>query len=416
MTEQANVALDENLSPEQSELKQLIKDLKPIVDKKNKDLLDNAKIEKLSDRMNALEDKIQNSAQEKALLEKKNSELEKKLARMPNVGSNGELEQFKEEYKNAFDAYVLSGEADESFKKFGAKNLGDKFSKMQLKYLRTDSNPDGGFLVVPQYNLEIIKKITEVSPVRQVAKVRTCSSNVLKSPTRSALLDASWVGEGQTDSLSASTYGLEEMPLNKLQVTVYVDREELEDAAFDISSEIMSDVGERFGQKEGAAFVSGSGVATPEGFMTNSSISTRNSGIANSVDFQSIMLATGDLKKGYNPIFMFNRKTRAVLMTLANSVGTPLWMAGNIAAGVPSTIAGYTYVEAIDMDDLDTNKYPIIFGDFARGYLIGDRTSMSMIRDDFTGKRTNQVQFTFHRRVGGQVILAEAFIKIKCAA
>ena len=51
---------------------------------------------------------------------------------------------------------------------------------------------------------------------------------------------------------------------------------------------------------------------------------------------------------------------------------------------------------------------PIAYGDFRRGYWIVDRTSMTMIRDNVTRAGTDEVVLTFHRRLTGQVVKAEA--------
>jgi HK97 family phage major capsid protein len=41
---------------------------------------------------------------------------------------------------------------------------------------------------------------------------------------------------------------------------------------------------------------------------------------------------------------------------------------------------------------------------------------MSVLRDPFTQSTSGTVRFVARRRVGGQVVLAEAIRKLKCAA
>ena len=67
------------------------------------------------------------------------------------------------------------------------------------------------------------------------------------------------------------------------------------------------------------------------------------------------------------------------------------------------------------MPDIAANSFPILFGDFRRGYIITDRTGINVLRDDLTLSTAAVVQFVGRKRVGGQVVLAEAIRKLKIA-
>ena len=181
-------------------------------------------------------------------------------------------------------------------------------------------------------------------------------------------------------------------------------------------SEINSDVMEAFQQLEGTAFVNGSGVKSPEGFMTNADITSINSGVADKLTFDSLISVTGQLKKGYNPIYGFNRRTLATIRTMKDGSGSYIWQAGNLAAGVPNSLAGTSYGIFEDMPDIGAGLSPVIYSDFYKGYLIGDRAGMSVVRDDVTLKKQGKVEFTFMKRLDAQVVLPEAFKKIKISA
>jgi HK97 family phage major capsid protein len=86
-----------------------------------------------------------------------------------------------------------------------------------------------------------------------------------------------------------------------------------------------------------------------------------------------------------------------------------------LTSGVPNSILGYPYVEATDMPDEGSNTYPVLFGDFARGYMIVDRVNLAVLRDPFTQATSGNVRYVARRRVGGQVIQAEAIRKLKCS-
>lgn len=74
-----------------------------------------------------------------------------------------------------------------------------------------------------------------------------------------------------------------------------------------------------------------------------------------------------------------NGTTLAAVRKLKNgTTGEYIWQP-SLQAGQPETILGRPVVEAVDMPDIADDEYPIIFGDFARAYRIGDRLRMSLL-------------------------------------
>jgi len=85
-----------------------------------------------------------------------------------------------------------------------------------------------------------------------------------------------------------------------------------------------------------------------------------------------------------------------------------------VAGGVPGTILGCPYFEVPDMPAIGANSYPIAFGDFERCYTLVDRISLAVVRDPYSKASAGQVRFVGRRRVGGQVVLAEAAALLQC--
>ena len=380
--EALNALRDETkkLSPEQkSEINKLLDSQEEKNQVKLKELNEKSKkIEELEDRYNSLEADLKR-------------------------GLSGEEKQAKTQELKAFETYLRKQ----------SQFLGQE----ELKYLRTDVDSEGGYLVPSPLEGEIIKKITEISNLRSVARVRPMSTKTSSTPSRTNIVSAGMVGEGETDSLSTSKYGLEKLIAKKAQVTSQSTVEELEDAGYDVLNLMSQDVAETMAQLEGSQFVNGNGAGNNcEGFLTNSNVPFIVSSVADKITFDSLIHATGQLKYGYNPIYAFNRKTLAEIRKLKDGEGGYLWQAGNLAAGVPNQLNGYNYIILPDMPDIGANTYPVIFGDFARGYVIGDRKGMTMLRDEITKKREGKIEFTWYKRFAGMVQLPEAFVKIKISA
>jgi HK97 family phage major capsid protein len=88
----------------------------------------------------------------------------------------------------------------------------------------------------------------------------------------------------------------------------------------------------------------------------------------------------------------------------------------SLQAGVPNTVLGSPYIEVTDMPDVAANAYPVAFGDFRRAYMIVDRVQLAVLRDVYTQATSGNVRYIARRRVGGQIVQAEAIVKQKVSA
>lgn len=311
----------------------------------------------------------------------------------------------------------------------GVANLSEDQRKaievVQAEYKSLSVTPDtaGGYLAPVEYVREIIKAIVLMSPVRTIANVRTTAMRSVQIPKRTGVFAAQWVADQGTKSETTGlTYGLEEIPTAELYALIDISNQMLEDAAFDMQAEITNESSEQFAVAEGAAFVTGSGVGRPEGFMTNSDVSSDNSGSATTVadangQANGLLTLKHNLKSGYaaNAKWLMNRTTLGSIRKLQDSQKRYIWMPG-IANGAPNTIDGDPYVEMPDMANEGAGAFPVAYGDFRRAYTWVDRLAMEMLRDPFTQATSGNVRFIVRKRVGGQVVLSEAIRKLKCSA
>lgn len=292
----------------------------------------------------------------------------------------------------------------------------------EVKALNVGTDTAGGYLAPTEYVREIIKGVTEISPARSIVRVRQTAMKSIEIPKRTGQFAAVWVAEqGQKNETTGLSYGLEEIPCHELYALIDVTNQMLEDSAFDMEAEIRSEASEQFAVAEGAAVVAGSGSGKPEGFMANATVGETVSGSAATVadaDGQGNGLITlfHDLKTAYsaNATWTMNRKTLGSVRKLKDGDKNYVWMPG-LAQGIPNTILGAPYVEMPDMPNEGAGLYPIAFGDFRRAYTLVDRIVMEMLRDPYTQATTGKIRFIFRRRLGGQVTLAEAIRKLKCA-
>lgn len=292
----------------------------------------------------------------------------------------------------------------------------------EYKALSIGNDTTGGYLAPMEYVREIIKGVTEVSPARQLARVRQTASKAIMIPKRTGQFAAQWVAEQGTKSeTDGLRYGMWEIPTHEMYALIDISNQNLEDSAFNMESEISFEATEQFAVAEGAAFVSGNGVGKPEGFLTAAGVGENNSGTAETIadltgQADGLLTLKYALKTAYarNATWVLNRTTLGSVRKLKDADKNYIWMPG-IALGKPNTIDGDPYVEVPDMPSEGAGTYPIAYGDFKRAYTLVDRISMEMLRDPYTQATAGNIRFIFRRRLGGQVTLTEAFRKLKCA-
>ncbi len=343
--------------------------------------------------------------------------VETTLARLPTGRKSADPIEFKARVNNWARAVVHAHA-------LGVHNLGQSEQKIladiaaEAKALSVGTDTAGGYLAPTEYVREIIKGVTEVSPMRALARVRQTANKAVDIPKRTGQFSAQWVHEvGTKTETTGLSYGLEELTVHEIFALVDISNQMLEDSAFDMESEIRVESTEQFSVAEGLAFISGSGVGKPEGILVNTSVQETVSGAATAITGDGLLTLKHDIKTAYarNASWIMNRKSIGSVRKLKGTDGHYLWVPG-IANSAPNTIDGDTYVEMPDMPSEGAGTYPVAYGDFRRGYTIADRIAMEMLRDPYTQAPGGNIRFIFRRRIGGKVTLAEAFRKMKCSA
>lgn len=383
-------------------------------------------MEAVNELRTSVESKSVDSAETKAKVEKIQLALDgfEDANQKASLAANQKTKE-ADELKERFDAL----EVELAHVNKGAKNVNYKESpqyKALVKFcqvgkegvtpeekalLRTDSDVSGGYLVDdPEFDNQITKKITEISNIRQVARVRTVGKKMFEMPVRNTIPVATYEGEADSNNESTSTYENETLMAFRQTFTTPITLDMLMDSNFNMESELMSDAGEAFAVGEGAGFVLGTGHKQPEGFLVNADVLAGSKDTAGSgtISADDMILLTGDLKTGYNPWYSLNRRTLAFLRTLKSTDGVFLWQPG-MNGPVANTINGFPYLIANDMPDIAIGNKPVAFADFQKGYTIIDRTGISVVRDELTEASKAIIKFTFHRYNTGKVTLPEAF-------
>jgi HK97 family phage major capsid protein len=349
----------------------------------------------VDDRLKVIETKAADSAK----LDDRLKALETKANR-PGGGDDVTQKEADAVEKKAFGSYL---------------RLGNNAPAEELKALIVSSDPQGGYLAPREMSAEFIRDLVLVSPVRSVASVRSTSSPSVSYPKRTGITNAKWKGETQEQEASEPSFGQAEVAVKEMNTYVDISNQLLADSAGEAESEVRLALSDDFGQKEGRAFVNGSGALEPEGFMTNANIGSIANGHATVLAADAVMRLAYSLPAAYRnqATFGMNGTTLGLLRLLKDGQGNYLWQP-SFQAGQPETILGRPVIELPDMPDIASGSFPIIFGDFS-GYRIVDRLSLSILVNPYLLATNGITRIHATRRVGAGVLQAAKFKKLRMA-
>ena len=361
-----------------------------------------AKIEGDLDRFESVNQKLTQQQKHSEGFEAKLNEIETMLKRPANVMEAKDVD--------------LSLKAWDSFMRKGESHM----DEMELKALTVGTAATAGNLAHAEYVEELIKVITEISPVRSVARVRQTSNKEIEVPSKTASFAAAWTAEtGSRTETTGYTTSLNTIPTHELYALVDISGMLLEDSVFDLEAEMNTEFAEQFAKAEGNAFLVGNGTNKPTGILDGTTVASTTAAAAAAIATDDIMDLVHGLKSEYarNASFMMNRATLGAIRKLKDTAGQYIFQTGfSGQSGLPNTILGHPYVEAVDMADIAAEAKPVVFGDYRRGYMIVDRVALSVLRDPYSQASTGNVRYIARRRVGGEVVLSEAMRALKMAA
>jgi HK97 family phage major capsid protein len=316
----------------------------------------------------------------------------------PNLSPRGA------EHKQAFEAYVRSG-AEQDLR------------RLEEKALSVGSNPDGGYLVPPELEREVMRRMTQISPIRAIAGNRQISAMTYNKPFSATGPAVGWVAEtGARTETASPPLSLMSFPTMELYAMPSASGALLDDAAIDIGTWLAEEIDTAFAEQEGAAFVTGDGVNKPKGFLAYDKVAAASWSWGNlgyvatgaagafpsSNPSDKLIDFVYTLKAGYrqNASWVMSRKTQSEIRKFKDTTGAYLW-SPPATPGAPATLMNFPVVEAEDMPAIAADSYAIAFGDFRRGYLVVDRIGMRMLRDPYSAKPYTLFYTT--KRVGGGV-------------
>lgn len=318
------------------------------------------------------------------------------------------------EVKAAFDGYIRTGAG------FG----------LELKAGLSSAPTSGGYVVPPETERAIERRLMAVSPMREIATVRTVGAGMFRKPVSTAGVASGWVAEtAARPETDPATLALLEFPAADLYANPAATQNLLDDALINLDEWLAAEVEDAFAAQETDAFVNGNGTNKPKGFLAYDIVADADqewgeigyvaSGAAGAFASSNPADRLIDLiyapKAQYRPNgrFAMNRRTVSTVRKFKDADGNYIWTPAS-RPGETASLLGYPVTEIETMPDIAANSAAIAFGDFQRGYLIVDRAGVRVLRDPYSAKP--YVLFYTTKRVGGGVQNFDAIKVMKFAA
>ena len=363
-------------------------------------------------------------SEQKAIIES----LEAKMKR-PQFGGEGHEDQ-KDVKGRPLTALDIEHKA--AFRKYICKGQDSGLGELQTKAMQIGSGPDGGFAVPKVIDAMIEAIAVNISPIRAISQVVQTSTQDYHKLVNIRGATSGWVGETTARTETATSQFKDiSPPMGDLYANPMISQQVMDDVFFNAEQWMAEELATEFSRAEGAAFITGTGINQPLGFLSgpapvatadatrafgtlefyatgaSGAFKTLTSTVNPADDLYTLV---SKMKAMYRPgcKWVTNKAVLFQMMAFKDYQGRYVF-SPTTAPGTTDTILGYPVVEAEDMPALAANSLSLAFGNFQRGYLIVDRVGTRVIRDPFSNKP--YTGFYSCRRLGGSVLNSEA---IKC--
>jgi len=339
-----------------------------------------------------------------------------KKANRPNM-DGGDLTEEQREYKTAFNRFLRKG--DET-----------GLAELQRKAMNTGSDPDGGYLVLPEMDLVIDRIAPTISAMFRLANTVTIGTAKYEKLVKKSGMAMRRVSEGGAGGETTEpTYAKIGIEVFEAEVEPWVYNSTLEDAFIDLEADLANEAAIGFAEGAGSEFITGNGVGKARGITAYDNVANasyawgkvgyiaagKSGAFASVAPADKIVSLQHSLKAQYRPgaVWLMNDTTLGVARQMKDGSGSYYLWQPDPAAGFGGRFLGNPVEVDDNMPDIAAGSYSVAFGNFKRGYTIVNRAGTTLIRDNITAKGTTK--FNFRRRFGGGITNFEAIKLLKFA-
>ncbi len=340
---------------------------------------------------------------------KQMSAIEAKANRPAAEGAEKAVSEEQKARKSAFDKMLRKGI--------------NSLSDVELKAMNSGSDPDGGYLVLPEMDRVIDRIAPTISAMYRLANVVTIGSKKYEKVVKKTGMSMRRVADGGTGGETTEpTYSKIEIDVHTAEVEPWVFNETLEDSFIDLEADLAEEAGIGFAEGAGSEFITGNGVGKARGITAYTNVansayawgsvgyiaSGKSAAFASVAPADKIVALQHALKAQYRPgaVWMMSDATLGVVRQMKDASGAYyLWNPDPLGA-----FGGRLLGHPVEVDDnfaaIGAASYSMAFINPKRAYTIVNRAGTTLIRDNVTAKGTTK--FNFRRRFGGGITHFEA--------
>ena len=335
------------------------------------------------------------------------------------------------EYKSVFLDWIRKP-AD----KVRERQLSEAVHDLGKKDVTIGVAADGGYALPEEILNRIEHRERQLNPFVGIVQEQRTSTNDFKALVSMGDGTAGWVGETGTRSATETPDLRERAPtMGEQYAYPQASNWAIQDIFFNVEDWLVNDIAAEWSSQLATAIVSGDGSNKPTGILNTTPVTTADdaSPVRAAAAIQFVPLASSspislhiddvidlvsNVKERYldreSTAFVMHRLTAAYLRKLKSSTGGDYLWEPSSQDGQPDRLLGYP-VYTCDAMGLHTvaDAFPIIFGNWMRGYLLARRTDTQITVDPYSNP--GYTRFYVRRRIGGCVINNDALKALRIA-
>ena len=282
------------------------------------------------------------------------------------------------------------------------------------------SSTSGGYAIPVVVDDQIIPLAPQDSAIRSLATVIPTKSDikVAQVTVRTAV-----AAKSETSGFSVATPTLGGFTLSAFFAGVQVPTSlELASDVPLFNTFVLEDVVSGFLEYEESLFLTGSGSGQPQGIVGNcgSGVTEEPDSGGNLISIQGTLDILGKLKATYhkNASWVMQRATSLIIRKAQASASPALFEPVFRRENGIDLLHGYPVEYSTQIATAARGATPILFGDFKKSYVIGDRGGPALFVKtvDQTLATSGLLNLLFYRRTDGRVRVAEAVQQYNVAA
>jgi HK97 family phage major capsid protein len=281
----------------------------------------------------------------------------------------------------------------------------------------------GGGFFVPTELADLVVRAMRFLPggVGSLARtLQTSTGDAMNVALNLTHGSAAWIAESGSYTPSDETMTQAQLAAYKAGTKIIVSEELLTDSAFDLTSFITTEFGERIGALAESAYILGDGSGKPTGILDAASavsVVTLPAGQVTTLTYAALAAAVFAVPAQYREgmAILASDSLWVRLVTLTDTTGRPVWNP-SVAAGAPDTFAGIPIYTHPNLAASGANAKSMVVGNFNRGYWIRRVNGVYMQRQNELHSDSGQVGFRGYLRLDGKVVLPDALRVIAFAA